>query len=87
MTDQEYMWEAVLEGRKSQSKTGTNPPVGAIIVKDGKIVGRGHTSYLGGPHAKINAQKEAEMRQKEQPSIARWNHAVTGEERGLVASR
>jgi diaminohydroxyphosphoribosylaminopyrimidine deaminase/5-amino-6-(5-phosphoribosylamino)uracil reductase len=53
------MHEAVLEGRKAQGKTGTNPPVGAIIVKDGEIVGRGHTSHLGGPHAEVNALRMA----------------------------
>jgi diaminohydroxyphosphoribosylaminopyrimidine deaminase/5-amino-6-(5-phosphoribosylamino)uracil reductase len=58
-TDLEYMHEAVLEGRKAQGKTGTNPPVGAIIVKDGEIVGRGHTSHLGGPHAEVNALRMA----------------------------
>jgi riboflavin biosynthesis protein RibD len=59
MTDKEFMWEAVLEGRKAQGKTGTNPPVGAVIVKDGVIVGRGHTSHLGGPHAEVNALADA----------------------------
>ncbi|WP_124728313.1 bifunctional diaminohydroxyphosphoribosylaminopyrimidine deaminase/5-amino-6-(5-phosphoribosylamino)uracil reductase RibD [Staphylospora marina] len=58
-SDLEYMQEAVLEGRKAQGKTGTNPPVGAIIVKDGEIVGRGHTSHLGGPHAEVNALRMA----------------------------
>lgn len=57
--DLEFMWEAVLEGRKAQGKTGTNPAVGAIIVKNGKIVGRGHTSELGGPHAEVNALRDA----------------------------
>lgn len=59
MTDLEYMMIAVEEGRKAQGKTGTNPPVGAIIVKDGEIVGRGHTSHLGGPHAEVNALANA----------------------------
>jgi riboflavin biosynthesis protein RibD len=59
VTDKEYMWEAILEGRKAQGKTGVNPAVGAIIVKDGKIIGRGHTSELGGPHAEVNALREA----------------------------
>ncbi|SFI85691.1 bifunctional diaminohydroxyphosphoribosylaminopyrimidine deaminase/5-amino-6-(5-phosphoribosylamino)uracil reductase RibD [Thermoflavimicrobium dichotomicum] len=58
-TDLEYMHEAVLEGRKARGKTGTNPPVGAIILKDGEIVGRGHTSHLGGPHAEVNALRMA----------------------------
>ncbi|MDQ0417450.1 diaminohydroxyphosphoribosylaminopyrimidine deaminase/5-amino-6-(5-phosphoribosylamino)uracil reductase [Croceifilum oryzae] len=59
MTDLEYMLIAIEEGRKAQGKTGTNPPVGAIVVKDGRIVGRGHTSHLGGPHAEINALADA----------------------------
>ncbi|SDY01302.1 bifunctional diaminohydroxyphosphoribosylaminopyrimidine deaminase/5-amino-6-(5-phosphoribosylamino)uracil reductase RibD [Thermoactinomyces sp. DSM 45892] len=59
MTDLEYMLIAIEEGRKAQGKTGTNPPVGAIVVKDGEIVGRGHTSHLGGPHAEVNALADA----------------------------
>lgn len=58
-TDLEFMWEAVMEGRKAQGKTGINPAVGAIIVKDGQIIGRGHTSALGGPHAEIQALRDA----------------------------
>lgn len=53
------MREAILEGRKAQGKAGVNPAVGAIIVKNGKIIGRGHTSELGGPHAEINALRDA----------------------------
>ena len=53
------MWEAVVEGRKAQGKAGVNPAVGAIIVKDDKIIGRGHTSELGDPHAEINALRDA----------------------------
>ena len=49
------MREAIIEGRKAQGKAGVNPAVGAIIVKNGKIIGRGHTSELGGSHAEINA--------------------------------
>ncbi|WP_147635533.1 bifunctional diaminohydroxyphosphoribosylaminopyrimidine deaminase/5-amino-6-(5-phosphoribosylamino)uracil reductase RibD [Risungbinella massiliensis] len=59
MRDFDFMMEAVIEGRKAQGKTGTNPPVGAVIVKDGEIVGRGHTSHLGGPHAEVNALTDA----------------------------
>ncbi|SFX07197.1 diaminohydroxyphosphoribosylaminopyrimidine deaminase [Thermoactinomyces sp. DSM 45891] len=59
MTDLQYMLIAIEEGRKAQGKTGTNPPVGAIVVKDGEIVGRGHTSHLGGPHAEVNALADA----------------------------
>lgn len=58
-TDQSWMWEAVLEGRKAQGKTGSNPAVGAVVVQAEKIVGRGHTAHLGGPHAEIQAMKDA----------------------------
>lgn len=57
--DLDFMWEAVLEGRKARGKTGVNPAVGAIIVKNGKIIGRGHTSEEGGPHAEVNALRDA----------------------------
>lgn len=32
-----------------------NPLVGAVIVKDGKVLGKGYHAYFGGPHAEINA--------------------------------
>ena len=32
-----------------------NPAVGAVIVKNGKIIGRGWHKKFGGPHAEINA--------------------------------
>ena len=32
-----------------------NPLVGAVIVKDGEILGKGYHAYFGGPHAEINA--------------------------------
>ncbi|TCS94983.1 bifunctional diaminohydroxyphosphoribosylaminopyrimidine deaminase/5-amino-6-(5-phosphoribosylamino)uracil reductase RibD [Hazenella coriacea] len=57
--DLKWMKEAALEGRLAHGKTGTNPPVGAIIVKDEEVVGRGHTSHLGGPHAEVQALKMA----------------------------
>lgn len=62
--DSKWMKEAVKEGRLAQGRTGTNPPVGAIVVKDGKIVGRGHTSHLGGPHAEVRALEMAGDRAK-----------------------
>lgn len=34
-----------------------NPLVGAVIVKNGKIIGEGYHEYFGGPHAEINALK------------------------------
>ena len=36
-----------------------NPPVGALIVKDGKIIGEGYHKKAGEPHAEINAFQDA----------------------------
>ena len=45
--------------RRGEGVTSPNPMVGAVIVKDGKIVGRGYHEILGGAHAEINAIKDA----------------------------
>ncbi len=36
-----------------------NPAVGAVVVKDGAIVGRGHTQVVHGPHAEVMALRDA----------------------------
>ncbi len=36
-----------------------NPAVGAVVVKDGTIVGRGHTQVVHGPHAEVMALRDA----------------------------
>jgi len=36
-----------------------NPSVGAVLVKDGIVVGRGHTQVVGGPHAEVMALRDA----------------------------
>ncbi|MCJ7498249.1 MAG: bifunctional diaminohydroxyphosphoribosylaminopyrimidine deaminase/5-amino-6-(5-phosphoribosylamino)uracil reductase RibD [candidate division Zixibacteria bacterium] len=45
--------------RKGEGKVSPNPLVGAVIVKDGKIVGSGYHKRFGEPHAEINALNEA----------------------------
>ncbi|MGA1846918.1 bifunctional diaminohydroxyphosphoribosylaminopyrimidine deaminase/5-amino-6-(5-phosphoribosylamino)uracil reductase RibD [Deferribacter abyssi] len=44
---------------QGKGKTKTNPIVGAIIVKNGKIIGRGYHSCYGSSHAEIEAMKSA----------------------------
>ena len=39
MTDQEYMLRAIQLAKKGEGWTNPNPMVGAVIVKDGKIIG------------------------------------------------
>ncbi|MEJ5306340.1 MAG: bifunctional diaminohydroxyphosphoribosylaminopyrimidine deaminase/5-amino-6-(5-phosphoribosylamino)uracil reductase RibD [Ignavibacteria bacterium] len=45
--------------QKGGIKTFPNPNVGAIIVKDGKIIGEGYHRFFGDSHAEINALNEA----------------------------
>lgn len=53
--DNQYMKIAMDLARKGEGYTSPNPLVGAVIVKDGRIIAEGCHEYYGGPHAEINA--------------------------------
>jgi diaminohydroxyphosphoribosylaminopyrimidine deaminase / 5-amino-6-(5-phosphoribosylamino)uracil reductase len=53
--DQRFMQLALNLGRRGQGRTWPNPAVGAVVVKDGVIVGRGWTQPGGRPHAETEA--------------------------------
>src|SRR5437868_5136615 len=53
--DRRFMQLALSLGRRGQGRTWPNPAVGAVIVKDGMIVGRGWTKAGGRPHAEPEA--------------------------------
>jgi diaminohydroxyphosphoribosylaminopyrimidine deaminase / 5-amino-6-(5-phosphoribosylamino)uracil reductase len=57
--DQRFMALALALGRRGQGRTWPNPAVGAVVVKDGVIVGRGWTQPGGRPHAEPEALKRA----------------------------
>jgi diaminohydroxyphosphoribosylaminopyrimidine deaminase / 5-amino-6-(5-phosphoribosylamino)uracil reductase len=57
--DQRFMQLALTLGRCGQGRTWPNPAVGAVVVKDGVIVGRGWTQPGGRPHAEPEALKHA----------------------------
>ncbi len=50
---------ALALGRRGLGRTWPNPAVGAVIVKDGLIVGRGWTQPGGRPHAEVEALRRA----------------------------
>lgn len=60
MTDCEWMATALEEARKGIGKTSPNPPVGAVIVRDGVLLGRGWHSKAGLAHAEVEAIADAE---------------------------
>lgn len=49
------MKEALREARKGMGRTSPNPAVGAVIVRDGRIVAKGYHRKAGLPHAEIEA--------------------------------
>jgi len=55
---------AVAEATKALGRTHPNPAVGAVLVKGGKVVGRGFHAKAGQPHAEIVALKAAGARAK-----------------------
>ncbi len=57
--DIRFMALALALGRRGLGRTWPNPAVGAVIVKDGAIVGRGWTQPGGRPHAEIEALRRA----------------------------
>jgi len=54
-SDERFMREALRQGRKGLGRTSPNPAVGAVIVRDGRVVASGHHRKAGGPHAEIEA--------------------------------
>ncbi len=57
--DRCFMAEAVSLARSVRSRTWPNPPVGAVVVRDGAVVGRGAHEGPGTPHAEPVALAEA----------------------------
>jgi diaminohydroxyphosphoribosylaminopyrimidine deaminase/5-amino-6-(5-phosphoribosylamino)uracil reductase len=57
--DRRFMQLALTLGRRGQGRTWPNPAVGAVVVKDGVIVGRGWTQPGGRPHAEPEALRRA----------------------------
>ncbi|MDM9629273.1 bifunctional diaminohydroxyphosphoribosylaminopyrimidine deaminase/5-amino-6-(5-phosphoribosylamino)uracil reductase RibD [Rhizobium sp. S152] len=57
--DARFMREAIGLGLQHLGQTSTNPSVGCVIVRDGKVVGRGVTAVGGRPHAETQALAQA----------------------------
>lgn len=59
MSDTRFMALALSLGRRGLGQTWPNPAVGCVIVREGRIVGRGTTRPGGRPHAEVIALAQA----------------------------
>jgi diaminohydroxyphosphoribosylaminopyrimidine deaminase / 5-amino-6-(5-phosphoribosylamino)uracil reductase len=57
--DRLYLQRAYELAARGIGNTAPNPPVGALVVRDGRIVGEGYHHRAGGPHAEVNALAQA----------------------------
>jgi diaminohydroxyphosphoribosylaminopyrimidine deaminase/5-amino-6-(5-phosphoribosylamino)uracil reductase len=57
--DRRFMIAAIALSQRGRGRTAPNPPVGCIIVRDGRVVGRGWTQPGGRPHAEAHAIEQA----------------------------
>jgi len=59
LNDEYYMRKALSLARRGLGKASPNPMVGALIVRNGQIIGRGYHRRYGDVHAEINAIQDA----------------------------
>jgi len=59
MTDEQWMKRALLLAEKGRGRTSPNPMVGAVLVKDEKVISEGYHVKAGEPHAEILALRQA----------------------------
>ena len=59
MKNTDYMELALSLAKRALGSTSPNPAVGAVVVKDGVIVGEGYTQPPGSAHAEVVALKQA----------------------------
>ena len=59
MRDRFYMQMALDQAAEGLGHVSPNPMVGAVVVREGRVVGRGHHQRFGGPHAEVHALAQA----------------------------
>src|ERR671933_2330859 len=57
--DRAFMRRALALARRGWGQTAPNPMVGAVVVRDGMIVGEGYHARFGEPHAEVAALRAA----------------------------
>lgn len=59
--DEKYMQRAIQLAKCGEAAVAPNPMVGAVIVRDGRIIGEGYHRKYGGPHAEVNAVRSVNI--------------------------
>jgi len=62
--DETFMKQVLRLARRGLGSTSPNPVVGALVVKNGRIIGSGYHKKTGAPHAEIEALSKAGERAK-----------------------
>ncbi|HZC67349.1 MAG TPA: riboflavin biosynthesis protein RibD, partial [Nitrospirales bacterium] len=57
--DERFMAQALALAWRGAGQTSPNPPVGAVVVRQGRVVGVGYHRRAGGPHAEVVALRQA----------------------------
>ena len=57
--NEKYMRMAIELAKNGAGGVNPNPMVGAVVVKNGEVIGRGYHKFFGGPHAEVYALEDA----------------------------
>jgi diaminohydroxyphosphoribosylaminopyrimidine deaminase / 5-amino-6-(5-phosphoribosylamino)uracil reductase len=57
--DEQFMREALALAAQARGRTSPNPMVGSVVVKDGRVIGRGYHVKAGAPHGEVMALDDA----------------------------
>ena len=57
--NEKYMRMAIELAKNGAGAVNPNPMVGAVVVKNGEVIGRGYHKFFGGPHAEVYVLEEA----------------------------
>src|SRR5262245_43362389 len=60
--DVRFLRQALLLARRGLGRTSPNPIVGAVLVRNGRVIGRGWHRRAGAPHAEVAAIRDAGKR-------------------------
>jgi diaminohydroxyphosphoribosylaminopyrimidine deaminase/5-amino-6-(5-phosphoribosylamino)uracil reductase len=62
--DEQFMREALALAAQARGRTSPNPMVGSVVVKDGRVVGRGYHIKAGASHGEVAALEDASVHAK-----------------------